>query len=127
VTAAGWLQFAAFAVLIAMSTPLLGVYMYRIFFTPTAPGDRVFLPVERFIYRVCRVDSEGEQRWTAYAFSLLLFSLVACLFSYAILRFQHHLPLNPDHFKAVSPGLSFNTSVSFLTEPTGSPMPASQP
>ena len=89
--------------------------MYRIYFAESAPGDRVFLPVERFIYRTCAIDPDGEQRWTAYALSLLVFSLVACLFSYAVLRFQHHLPLNPDHKTAVSAGLSFNTSVSFLT------------
>jgi two-component system KDP operon response regulator KdpE len=55
-SAAGWLQFAFFGVLIAISTPLLGIYMYRIYFTPSAPGDRVFKPVERFAYRVCCVD-----------------------------------------------------------------------
>src|SRR4029077_3145521 len=49
------------------------------------------------------------------AMSLLAFSLVSLLFTYAILRFQAHLPFNPDHLSAVSPGLSFNTAVSFLT------------
>ncbi len=34
---------------------------------------------------------------------------------YAQLRLQGHLPLNPDGMKAVPPGLSFNTAVSFLT------------
>jgi potassium-transporting ATPase potassium-binding subunit len=113
--AAGWLQFALFGVLIAISTPLLGIYMYRVFFTKKAPGDRVFLPVENLIYRVMGVDPEGEQRWRGYAMSLLAFSLVSLLFTYFILRLQAHLPLNPDHLAAVSPGLSFNTAVSFLT------------
>jgi K+-transporting ATPase ATPase A chain len=106
---------AAFAALIALSTPLLGSYMYRVYFTNSAPGDRVFLPIERRIYRICGIDPLGEQRWTGYALSLLTFSLVACLFSYAVLRLQGHLPFNPDHMKGVSPGLSFNTAVSFLT------------
>src|SRR5579864_2381779 len=113
--AAGWLQFVLFGVLIAISTPLLGIYMYRVYFAKAAPGDRVFLPVERLIYRVIGVDPEGEQRWRGYAMSLLAFSLVSLLFTYFILRLQAHLPLNPDHLAAVSPGLSFNTAVSFLT------------
>jgi potassium-transporting ATPase potassium-binding subunit len=111
----GWLQFAFLGVLIAVSTPILGRYLYRVYFAPTAPGDAVFRPVEQRIFRWCGIDSSGEQRWTAYAFSLLAFSFVACVFSYLLLRFQGHLPLNPDHFDAVRPALSFNTAVSFLT------------
>jgi K+-transporting ATPase ATPase A chain len=113
--AAGWLQFLLFGVLIAISTPLLGIYMYRVYFTKKSPGDRVFLPVENLIYRLIGVDPEGEQRWRGYAMSLLAFSLVSLLFTYFILRLQAHLPFNPDHLGAVSPGLSFNTAVSFLT------------
>jgi len=114
-SAAGWLQFALFGVLLAISTPLLAIYMYRVYFTDKAPGDRVFLPVERLIYRLIGVDPEGEQRWRGYAMSLLAFSFVSLLFTYALLRLQAHLPFNPDHLVAVKPGLSFNTAVSFLT------------
>src|SRR3984893_5029671 len=114
-SAAGWLQFALFAVLIAISTPVLGIYMYRVYFTKKAPGDRFFLPVERLIYRVIGIAPGGEQRWRGYAMSLLAFSLVSLLFTYALLRLQGHLPFNPDHLSAVGPGLSFNTAVSFLT------------
>ena len=46
---------------------------------------------------------------------MLIFSLVGCLFTYAILRLQHLLPLNPQGFGAVSPDSSFNTAISFLT------------
>jgi K+-transporting ATPase ATPase A chain len=114
-SAPGWLQIVFFGVLIAISTPLLGKYMYKVYFTEKAPGDRFFLPLERLIYRVCGIDEESEQRWRGYALSLLAFSLMSLLFTYALLRFQKHLPLNPDHLSAVGPGLSFNTSVSFLT------------
>jgi K+-transporting ATPase ATPase A chain len=34
---------------------------------------------------------------------------------YAVLRLQKRLPLNPQHFDAVPPGLGFNTAVSFIT------------
>jgi K+-transporting ATPase ATPase A chain len=114
-SAAGWLQFVVLGVLIAISTPILGTYMYRVYFTDKAPGDRFFKPVENLIYRVCGVDPEGEQGWKTYTLCLLAFSLVSLLFTYALLRVQSHLPFNPDHLSAVPPGLSFNTSISFLT------------
>ena len=46
---------------------------------------------------------------------MLIFSLVSLLFTYAILRLQNFLPLNPQHFGALSQHLAFNTAVSFTT------------
>jgi K+-transporting ATPase ATPase A chain len=80
-----------------------------------APGDRFFLPIERFIYRVCGVDPDSEQRWTTYALSVLGFSLASLIVLYLQLRIQGNLPLNPDNLGFVRPDLAFNTSVSFLT------------
>jgi K+-transporting ATPase ATPase A chain len=114
-TAQGWMQLLAFVVLIAISTPLLGSYMWKVFRGGPAPGDRVFGPIERTIYRLGGVDPEGEQRWNIYAFSLLAFSLAGILLLYAVQRLQAYLPLNPTHLPGVSPGLSFNTAVSFTT------------
>ena len=57
----------------------------------------------------------SEQDWKRYAVSLLLFSLVGILFTYAILRLQHLLPLNPQRLGPVSEHLAFNTAVSFTT------------
>src|ERR1700736_1813682 len=116
---ANWLEFVLFGVLTAISTPLLGNYMYKVYRGGKAPGDRFFLPVENAIYRVCAIDPDGEQRWSTYTIALLAFSLAGVLLSYLVLRLQAHLPLNPDHMKAVSPGLSFNTAVSFLTNTNG--------
>jgi K+-transporting ATPase ATPase A chain len=46
---------------------------------------------------------------------MLLFSLVSCVFTYAILRLQQLLPLNPQGLGPVGPDLAFNTAVSFTT------------
>ena len=80
-----------------------------------SPGDRFFLPIERLIYRLCRIDPSREQRWTAYAYSLLGFSILSFLAVYGLQRFQASLPLNPTDMPAVVPHLSFNTAVSFMT------------
>jgi K+-transporting ATPase ATPase A chain len=114
-TAAGWLQALCIVAMLAVSTPLLGSYMAKVYGSRRAPGDRIFLPVERLLYRIGGVDPQGEQRWTVYAMSLLAFSFVSGLILYVQLRVQGHLPLNPDGMTPLAPDLSFNTAVSFLT------------
>ena len=45
----------------------------------------------------------------------MIFSGVFLAVGYLLLRIQGSLPLNPQHFGAVPPALSFNTAASFLT------------
>ena len=114
-TTAGWIQLLVFLGLILVVTPLLGGYMAKVWRGGKAPGDRVFTPIERGIYRVCGIDPESEQRWTTYTFSLLAFSAISLLFVYGFQRLQSHLPFNPDHLAAVHPDLAWNTAASFIT------------
>jgi K+-transporting ATPase ATPase A chain len=110
-----WLFFATLVVALLIATPLLGTYIAKVFDGGAAPGDRVFGPVERVVYRVCGVDPDREQRWTVYAISLLAFSVVSVLFLFVLQRVQQWLPLNPTDVKSVPPALAFNTAVSFVT------------
>ncbi len=116
-TTANWLELLALIAALAVTTPIIGSYLAKIYDPSLGRplGDRAFSAIERPIYRICGIDPDSEQRWTTYAYSLLAFSLVSVLILYAQLRLQGHLLLNPDHYKGVSPGLAFNTSVSFLT------------
>ena len=117
-TTPNWVELAVLIGSLLISTPLVGAYLAGVY-GPAGErrpfGDRVFLALERPIYRACGIDEGGEQAWTTYAISLLAFSLVSVLALYAQLRLQGHLPMNPDHFRGVAPPLSFNTAVSFLT------------
>lgn len=114
--ASGWIQFVIFIVVLAAITKPMGLYLMQVL---DANGrtwvDPLFRPLERFTYRLMGVDPRKEQDWKQYTLAMLLFSLVGCLFTYAILRLQHLLPLNPQGFGAVSPDLAFNTAVSFTT------------
>ena len=112
----GWIQLALFLGLLLLVTRPMGVYLYRVL----DPQGKTFLdpvlkPVEGFFYRLMGIDPKAEQDWKRYAVSMLVFSLVGLLLTYAILRLQHLLPLNPQRLGPVSEHLSFNTAVSFTT------------
>jgi K+-transporting ATPase ATPase A chain len=111
-----WLQLGVFVAALALVTKPMGLYLGRVL---DANGrtwlDPILKPLERLTYRLMGVKSDKEQDWKAYAFALLLFSLVGCLFTYGILRLQQWLPLNPQGFGPLSPDLAFNTATSFTT------------
>jgi potassium-transporting ATPase potassium-binding subunit len=116
-TSEGMLQITIYFVALLALTKPLGFYMARVY-----EGERTFLhpvicPLERFILALGGIKEKVEQRWTQYAASLLAFSAVCFVFTYAIQRFQLLLPLNPAGFgtQQVSPDLSFNTAISFMT------------
>jgi potassium-transporting ATPase potassium-binding subunit len=111
----GWEQLLFVAAVTAIAAPLLGRYLAAAFRGGAAPGDRVFLPVERLVYRTLGIDPESSWTWRAYALAVLMFGLVSTLLLYAILRLQGVLPGNPAHAAGMSPLLSFNTAISFIT------------
>jgi len=112
----GWLQLILFVAILLACTRPLGVYLKSVL---DADGktflDPMARPLERLLYRLAGIACKIEQTWKQYAVSLCLFSLVSLLFTYAVLRLQHLLPLNPQGFGPVSPDLAFNTAVSFTT------------
>jgi potassium-transporting ATPase potassium-binding subunit len=112
----GWTQFALYIAALLLVTKPLGIYLTRVL---DARGktflDPVFKPLERLTYKVLRVDPEREHDWKQYTIAMLLFSFVTMLFTYAILRLQNVLLLNPQKMAAVSEHLSFNTAASFTT------------
>jgi K+-transporting ATPase ATPase A chain len=114
-TANGWLQIALFLAAVAAVTAPAGRYMALVFASQRTWLDPMVRPLERLIYRACRIDSRREMRWTEYAAALVAFSCVSMLALYALQRLQGWLPVNPQGFGAVSPHSSFNTAASFTT------------
>ena len=111
-----WLELALYIAALVLITKPLGLYINRVL---NANGrtflDPVLKPLEKLTFAVLRIDPAVEQGWKGYAFALLIFSAVSCLFTYAILRLQYYLPLNPQHFAGLAPHLAFNTAISFVT------------
>src|ERR1700679_183308 len=138
----GWEQLLFVCAATAVLAPLLGRYLAATFRDSTAtstatsagtsagsgagsgtgkgtrtkaPGDRVFAPIEHLVYRVLRVDPTSSMTWQVYAIAVLVFGLLSSVLLYLILRLQGVLPLNPTHAPGMSPTLSFNTAISFVT------------
>jgi len=115
-TANGWLQIGLFLLLVFLVTKPIGIFMTKVFNREKTFMDPLLRPVERLLYRVTSVDETHEMRWTEYAISMLLFSLVSMIVLYGLERLQGYLPFNPQKFAAVNPSaLAFNTAASFTT------------
>jgi len=115
-TANGWFQIFLFFGLVLLVTKPIGIFMTRVFNRERTFMDPVLLPIERLLYRVTAVDEDHEMRWTEYAISMLLFSLVSMIVLYLMERLQGYLPFNPQKLGAVNPSaLAFNTAASFTT------------
>src|SRR6266849_1256742 len=82
------LQVLLFLVIVLLLTKPLGLYMYKIFNGERTWLSPVFVPVERFFYRLCGINPEEEQKWTGYMISVLIFSVVGMLLLYLIERTQ---------------------------------------
>src|SRR6202167_6065097 len=116
----GWIQLALYVGALALITKPMGIYVMQVL---DAKGktwfDFALKPLERVTYKLMGVREGEEQDWRQYTWAMLLFSLVGCLFTYAILRLQNFMPmqhaLNPQGFGALTPDLAFNTAISFAT------------
>jgi potassium-transporting ATPase potassium-binding subunit len=108
-------QIVLYLVVVLVLTKPLGAYMARVY-----DGDRTFFdpvlgPLERWLYRISGVRPDQGMTWKTYTLALLAFSALSLVVVYVTQRVQAWLPLNPQHFGAVSADSSFNTAASFAT------------
>lgn len=111
----GWILILAFVgILLALTKPV-GLWLFTLYEGRRTPLHAVLGPVERGFYKLAGIDPNEEQGWRRYAIHMLLFNAALLLLTYAVLRLQAWLPLNPLGFGAVSEHLAFNTATSFTT------------
>ena len=102
---------AILVIALGLTWRYLGSYMAAVF-----DGRVHYLEwAERPVYRLLGTSPDHEQTWKRYAGSMVIFSAAFLGVGYLLLRIQGSLPLNPQHFGAVAPALSFNTAASFMT------------
>lgn len=114
-TIQGWtLIFAFVGILLALTKPV-GLWLFTLYEGRRTPLHAVLGPVERGFYRLAGIDPEAEQTWQRYAVHMLIFNVVLLLLTYAMLRLQDVLPLNPLGYAAIGADGAFNTAISFTT------------
>ncbi|PWW04805.1 K+-transporting ATPase ATPase A chain [Paenibacillus cellulosilyticus] len=111
----GIVQIAVVLVVLVLLVKPLGTYVYNVFSNEPNRTDRIFGPVERWIYRLIGLRNREGMTWKKYAITLLLTNAALAFISYLILRIQSILPLNPNGVGAMEETLSFNTVISFIT------------
>ncbi len=114
-TAVGFIQLLVLIVLLIALTPPLGSHIAKVFQKQPTFLDPAARPVERFLYRLAKVDEEREMDWREYAVSAISLGLVGTLLLYAALRLQGFFPLNPQGRGGLPPDLAFNAAISFVT------------
>ncbi|HEY3367022.1 MAG TPA: potassium-transporting ATPase subunit KdpA [Symbiobacteriaceae bacterium] len=93
-----------------------GRYLYGVFSGGPAPLDRLFLPIERLIYRaIGRGDTAENMDWKGYSGALIVSNVVMAVLVFGLLKLQGLLPWNPQGVSGMETGLAFNTAVSFTT------------
>ncbi|CEN92811.1 potassium-transporting ATPase subunit KdpA [Paraclostridium sordellii] len=109
------IQVIVFILLVLLLAKPLGIYISKVF-----KNEKVFLsksirPVEKFIYKVLKVNEKEEMNGKEYTISLISFSILSLLFVLFLQMVQYLLPLNPEKLANVRWDLAFNTAISFVT------------
>lgn len=96
-------------------TPILGNYMSKVFTGEKHFMQPIFGWLENIIYRFAGVNSNEENNWKVYTYSLLLFNMIGLVFVFLLQILQKFLPLNPAQLSNVSWHSALNTSISYVT------------
>ncbi len=102
------------AVLVVLAIPL-GAYIKKVMNGEKTFLSKILTPCENAVYKVMRVDRNGQMNWKKYTVSVLIFSGVGFIFLFLLQLLQGVLPGNPQGLSGVKWDLSFNTAASFIT------------
>ncbi len=111
----GWFQIWSFAAIVLAFAFPVGLWLHRVMEEHDAPVGGALRRAEVLGYRLIGVDPSREMSFREYTGSVLTFSAVGLIFTFVVLRFQSHLPFNPQGFGDLSWHLALNTAVSFTT------------
>jgi K+-transporting ATPase ATPase A chain len=114
-TLEGWILILGFVALVALIARPIGLYLDAVYAGRRTLLAPIMRPLERGFYQLSGVNAKDEQDWKGYAAAIIAFSLVCTLALYVLMRVQGSLPLNPQGFEGVAPGIAMNTAVSFVT------------
>ncbi len=73
-----------FAIFVALVIPA-GNYLYCVASDKKTIMDRIADPVDRCVYRICKIDKDKGMNWKTYAVALMVTNMVMMLAGYAVL------------------------------------------
>ena len=111
----GWALILVFTAIIVLLAKPMGMWLFALYEGRRTPLHVVLGPIERGFYKLAGVDPNAEQSWRRYAMHMLLFQLATLIFTYAILRLQGVLPMNPRGLVGIGADGAMNTAISFTT------------
>lgn len=100
---------------VALLVKPLGGYLRAVYSGERSSRSRVIAPIERAVYRFCRIDPDHEMDWLGYASALIVFNAVGGALLYVLLRLQGYLPVNSGGAAGQDALTAFNTTISFVT------------
>ncbi|MEM0134124.1 MAG: potassium-transporting ATPase subunit KdpA, partial [Thermoplasmatales archaeon] len=92
---------------------LLSGYLLGVFTGRKSRLEKIFSPIENFIYLLAGIDSSKSMSWKEYFKALFFLNVGQAIIAFFILMFQQSLPLNPMHYSGMSWSLALNTVLSF--------------
>ena len=99
----------------SIAAPLLGRYMADVFEGKRNLLTKIVGPLERLLYRICRINPAQEMTWKEYAIAFLLFNGIGLIALFFLQIVQGRLPFNPRALGAVRWDTALNTAISFMT------------
>jgi len=108
-------QIGIYLIVLLLLVKPVGQYMALVFADTPNRVNRLGAGVERLLYRASGIRAEDDMGWRRYAMTMLLFNVAGLLVVYLLQRVQQWLPLNPQHFPAITPDSAMNTAISFAS------------
>jgi len=102
-----------FLITLLLAVPL-GAYMKRVYGNEKSLLD-FLIPLEKWIFKICRIDPGKSMDWKQYLLALLSIQVVWVIPAFMVLLLQGKLFLNPAHIPGMEWSLALNSAISFLT------------
>ena len=102
------------AIIIVLSIEL-AKYLQTVYENRNSVLDKIFDPIDNFIYYLLGIDKEKGMKWKEYFKNLFIFTIFGTIISFLVLLFQGFLPLNPMKFPDLSWSLALNTAMSIAS------------
>lgn len=99
---------------VLLSIPL-GRYIGKVFSYEKIWLDRIFNPLEKFIYKLGGINPQKGMNWKQHLIAILFINGIWFFISMLVLTNMGWLPLNPDKIPSMRYDLAFHTSISFIT------------